>query len=278
MTTLPVLGVPIRDRQMLSEKLLWMVHHRLNDHEGWVQRYGEIADYLTNLVAERRTAAERRDDLLQCLIEEEFDGRMLTDTEGYQVLILALFGALDSTSSAMSGSLYHLGQNPEDKQRLLSGEVAWEGAIEEFLRFTTPIQALRRTVTKETELDGGTLQPGDFVLALQRGGESRSGQVPRTRQVRDLTRRARAYVVRHRRPCLHRPALCAGDDRHLPQDRAAADRRLSDRRRVRARLHVERGAGAEDAAGRFYARSGERPIGCPGGDVFRGRSPRAQVL
>ena len=101
MTTLPVLGVPLSDRQMLSEKLLWMVHHRLNDHDGWVQRYGEIAAYLTNLVAERRTATERRDDLLQCLIEEEFDGRMLTDTEGYQVLILALFGALDSTSSAM---------------------------------------------------------------------------------------------------------------------------------------------------------------------------------
>ena len=166
MTTLPVLGVPLSDRQMLSEKLLWMVHHRLNDHDGWVQRYGEIAAYLTNLVAERRTATERRDDLLQCLIEEEFDGRMLTDTEGYQVLILALFGALDSTSSAMSGSLYHLGEHPQDKQRLLSGEVPWQGAIEEFLRFTTPIQALRRTVTTETELDGGIVRPGDFVLAI----------------------------------------------------------------------------------------------------------------
>jgi cytochrome P450 len=165
MTTLPVLGVPGTDRLMLSEKLLWMVHNRLVDHDGWVQRYGEIAGYLTALVAERRTAP-RRDDLLQCLIEEEFDGRMLTDTEGYQVLILALFGALDSTSSAMSGALYHLGQHPEDKQRLLSGDVPWDGAIEEFLRFTTPIQALRRTVTRETELDGGTLKPGDFVLAL----------------------------------------------------------------------------------------------------------------
>lgn len=166
LTTLPVLGVPLSDRQMLSEKLLWMVHNRLNDHDGWVQRYGEIAAYLTSLVAERRASPERRDDLLQCLIEEEFDGQRLTDTEGYQVLILALFGALDSTSSAMSGALYHLGQHPEDKQRLLSGEVAWAGAIEEFLRFTTPIQVLRRTVSKETELDGGIVKPGDFVLAV----------------------------------------------------------------------------------------------------------------
>ena len=165
MTTLPVLGVPLSDRLMISEKLLWMVHNRMIDFDGWVLRYGEIADYLTNLVAERRTAP-RRDDLLQCLIEEEFDGRMLSDTEGYQVLILALFGALDSTSSAMSGSLYHLGQHPEDKQRLLSGEVAWDGAIEEFLRFTTPIQTLRRTTVRETELDGGTVPAGAFVLAI----------------------------------------------------------------------------------------------------------------
>lgn len=165
MTTLPVIGCPSEDRPMLSEKLMWMVHNRLIDHDGWVQRYGEIGDYLMGLAAARRTAPPR-DDLLQCLIEEEFDGRRLSDMEVYQVLILALFGALDSTSSAMSGSLLHLGQHPEDKQRLLSGEVPWDVAIEEFLRFTTPIQALRRTVTQDTEIDGGTLHPGDIVLAI----------------------------------------------------------------------------------------------------------------
>ena len=108
----------------------------------------------------------RRNDLLQCLVEEEFDGRMLTDAEGYQVLLLTLFGALDSTSSAMSGAIFHLGRNPRDKERLMSGEVPWEVAIEEFLRFTTPIQALRRTVRTPTELDGGTVEPGEYVLAL----------------------------------------------------------------------------------------------------------------
>lgn len=165
MTTLPVIGCPDDDRPMLSEKLMWMVHNRLTDHDGWVQRYTEIGDYLMGLAAARRVAP-RRDDLLQCLIEEEFDGKLLSDMEVYQVLILALFGALDSTSSAMSGSLFHLGQHPEDKQRLLLGEVPWPVAIEEFLRFTTPIQTLRRTVVQQTELDGGALYPGDIVLCI----------------------------------------------------------------------------------------------------------------
>jgi cytochrome P450 len=165
MTMLPVLGVPIEDRKMLGDKLLWMVHNRLFDEEGWVARYMEVGEYLTGLVAKRRTDS-RRDDLLQCLIEEEFDGKMLTDAEGYQVLLLTLFGALDSTSSAMSGAILHLGRNPGDKDRLKSGAVPWEIAIEEFLRFTTPIQALRRTVRTPAEIDGGTVEPGEFVLAL----------------------------------------------------------------------------------------------------------------
>lgn len=164
MTMLPVLGVPDADRKEIGEKLMWMVFNRMVDHDGWVRRYGEIAEYLTALMAKRRTDTPR-DDLLQCLIEQEFDGKRLTDTEGYQVILLTLFGALDSTSSAMSGSLYHLACNPEDKERLLSGQVPWTGALEEFLRFTTPIVALRRTVTQPTELDGGRLEPGDFVLA-----------------------------------------------------------------------------------------------------------------
>ena len=177
MTMLPVLGVPLEDREMISGKLLWMVHNRLNDFAGWQQRFEEIAAYLIGLVATRRQQP-RKNDLLQCLVEEEFDGHLLTDTEGYQVLLLTLFGALDSTSSAMSGSLFHLGRNPADKVRLTSGEVPWGIALEEFLRFTTPIQALRRTVTRPTTLDGSELEPGDIVLALNGAANRDPGKFP----------------------------------------------------------------------------------------------------
>jgi cytochrome P450 len=177
MTMLPVLGVPDRDRRMLGDKLLWMVHNRMIDHEGWVQRYQEVDEYLTGLCANRRSEP-RRNDLVQCLIEEEFDGRRLTDREGFQVLLLTLFGALDSTSSAMSGALYHLAQTPADKQRLDSGEVAWDGALEEFIRFTTPIQALRRQTTEPTELDGGRLEAGVNVLAVNGAGNRDPAKFP----------------------------------------------------------------------------------------------------
>ncbi|MDX2235335.1 MAG: cytochrome P450 [Hyphomonadaceae bacterium] len=174
MTMLPVLGIPTQHLRMLSDKLLWMVHNRTLDHEGWLQRYGEMGAFLTAMAAERR-AMPRQDDLLQCLIDEEFDGARLTDEQCYQVLMLTLFGALDSTSSAMSGALYHLALHPADKGRLVSGEVAWADAIEEFLRFTSPIQALRRTVVQPTEVDRCPLAEGDVVLALN-GAANRDPQ------------------------------------------------------------------------------------------------------
>lgn len=165
MSMLPVIGVPMQDRVMLGDKLLWLVHNRIADPEGAGRVYVEIGEYLTNLVAQRRSA-DHRDDLVQCLIDEEFGGKHLSDGEAYQVLLLTLFGALDSTSSAMSGSLLHLGRHPDDKAKLVNGVVDWDKALEEFIRFTTPIQALRRMAVRETEIDGGILYPGDQLLAL----------------------------------------------------------------------------------------------------------------
>lgn len=164
-TMLPILGVPDEDRRMLMGKLMWMVFNRMNDFDGWVAHYMEVEQYLTGLVGKRRSQP-RKPDLLQCLVDEEFDGRRLTDGEGYRVILVTLFGSLDSTSSAMSGALYHLAQNPADKERLTSGEVPWKMALEEFLRYTSPIQLLRRTVKQPTELDGGTLEIGDVVALL----------------------------------------------------------------------------------------------------------------
>jgi cytochrome P450 len=66
----------------------------------------------------------------------------------------------------MLESLLFLARNPQEKQRLLSGERDWPTAIEEFIRYTSPIQGLRRTLTRDTELDGQALKVGDWMFAL----------------------------------------------------------------------------------------------------------------
>src|SRR3546814_14298496 len=83
------------------------------------------------------------------LLESKIDGRLFTDEEILRTLLIILFGGLDTTSAVMLESLLYLARNPEDKEKLKSGAIPWQVAIEEFVRFTSPIQGLRRTVTKD---------------------------------------------------------------------------------------------------------------------------------
>ena len=164
-TMLPIIGVPDRDQQTINDVLDYMVHYRTVDEKGWQERNVFIATYLSGLATKRRAEAPRG-DLLQGLIETPIDGKYLTDDEIFRVLLLTLFGALDTTHAAMSEAIFHLARHPADKQRLMSGAVPWETAIEEFLRFSSPIQGQRRTIVHPVEIAGQTLEPGVPILAL----------------------------------------------------------------------------------------------------------------
>jgi cytochrome P450 len=164
-TMLPIIGVPSHDQEKIASVLDYMVHYRTVDEKGWQEGNAFVATYLTGLAASRRNGVPGN-DLLQCLIDQPIDGKFLTDDEIFRVLLLTLFGALDTTHAAISEAIYHLARNPDDKQRLISGEVPWDTAIEEFLRFSSPIQAQRRTVVNAIEIAGQTIPAGTPVLAL----------------------------------------------------------------------------------------------------------------
>lgn len=165
-TVLPMLGVPIADMEQVSTKVDYINRNRTLDPEGTQQRGGELAVYLINLVAGRRQETDPTDDIIQLLIGSAIDDVPLDDAQIFSVLMIILFGGLDTTSAALGEGFYHLARHPKDAEQLRSGAVPWSSAIEEFVRFTSPVQALRRTVRKEVELGGHTLQPGDFVMAL----------------------------------------------------------------------------------------------------------------
>ena len=164
-TILPVLGVPEADRYHLTEVLEYMAHYKTQDPEGYNARSAEVGGYLMRLAAGRR-AEPGQNDLVQALVTEKVGDRALTDEEVFRVLLVALFGGLDTTHAALSEAILHLSRHPEDKQRLSSGEVDMRGAIDEFVRFASPIQALRRTVCQATELEGQTIPAGSRVVAL----------------------------------------------------------------------------------------------------------------
>jgi len=164
-TMLPIIGVPGPDQKKIGDVLFYMVHYRTTDEKGWQEANVFIATYLNGLAGARRQQ-ESGNDLLQGLIEQPIDGKLLTDDEIFRVLLLTLFGALDTTHAAMSEAILHLARNPDDKLRLKSGVVPWDVAIEEFLRFSSPIQAQRRTVVHDVEIEGEKIAAGTPIMAL----------------------------------------------------------------------------------------------------------------
>jgi cytochrome P450 len=162
---LPMLGVPVEDRRQLTEWIEYLTRGRATDMEG-VMKTGEmIGGYLMALVARRRNEP-RADDVISLMLDAKIDDATPTDEEIFRTLLITLFGGLDTTSAVMLEALLYLSRHPDARRRLMSGEFEWIPAIEEFVRYTSPVQGLRRTVTRSAELAGQPLREGDWMFAL----------------------------------------------------------------------------------------------------------------
>ncbi|WP_028933812.1 cytochrome P450 [Pseudonocardia spinosispora] len=166
---LRTIGFDLSDRERMSAWFHDMTHLRGIDDEAVGAAIAAMFGRVAEVVAQRR-AEPRRDDLLSTMLDGEVDGRALRDDEILMYIALLLFGGLDTTASAIAGAFHYLAQHPEDRARLLADEVALDRAVEEFVRWTSPVQALARTVTEPIELGGCPLEAGEKVLLLWGAG------------------------------------------------------------------------------------------------------------
>lgn len=138
--------------------------HRILEKPGQV---GPVDDddtlfaYLTRVIAEHR--ADRRDDLIGHLLEQELDGQPLTDDHVLGTVALLLIAGIDTTWSAIGASLWHLAQNPDHRHRLADDPDVWPFAIEELLRAYAPV-TMARLVAQDVEVGGCPMHEGDWVL------------------------------------------------------------------------------------------------------------------
>ncbi|HMF84059.1 MAG TPA: cytochrome P450 [Acidimicrobiia bacterium] len=125
------------------------------------------ADMHATLLAttvERR--ADPRDDLISVLAQVEIDGRRLNDAELTMFLVQLLVAGNETTRNMISGGIVALAERPTDWQRLLQDRALVPTAVEEMLRWTTPVVSFMRTATRDTELGGQPVRDGDPVLML----------------------------------------------------------------------------------------------------------------
>ncbi len=171
-----MLGVEPEDRAQLLEWSDWMLgggeiadvmddEERRAKQSSYTQGYFE---YQAKVIADRRV--NPRDDLVSMLVTGEIGGHSLNDEEILQESLLILIGGDETTRHVMTGGLEQIILHPDQKQKLIDDPSKTLIAVEEMLRFVSPIVNMNRTVTQDTELHGEKLAEGDRVLLLYPAG------------------------------------------------------------------------------------------------------------
>ena len=127
--------------------------------------FNEYAAYNARVVADRRRRPPQ-EDLMSVLVHAEIDGQKLDDEALLQESLLILVGGDETTRHVISGGMYALLSEPEQRARLRANPAGIPTAVEEMLRWVTPIQNMARTLTRDVELRGQQLRAGEKVLLL----------------------------------------------------------------------------------------------------------------
>ncbi|HEV3309360.1 MAG TPA: cytochrome P450 [Chloroflexota bacterium] len=185
-----MLGVPVSDRHLLrpwSAAICRMFE--LNPDEnaarGAVRASIEFSAYLRALIDERRSAPG--EDLISALIAAHEEGDRLTEQEMISTCVLLLNAGHEATVNATTTGWWTLFRHPDQLEQLRGMPRTIPNAIEELLRFDTPLQMFERWVLDDVEIDG-TLMPRGSEIALLFGSANRDpGRFPDPDRL-DLTR------------------------------------------------------------------------------------------
>jgi cytochrome P450 family 142 subfamily A polypeptide 1 len=120
--------------------------------------------FATEAIAARR--AKPTDDLMSVLVHAEVDGDRLSDDDLVHESLLILIGGDETTRHVISGGMYQLLVNSEQRQKLVDDPSKIPTSVEEMLRWVSPIKNMARTVTRDTELRGKQLHEGEKLLLL----------------------------------------------------------------------------------------------------------------
>jgi cholest-4-en-3-one 26-monooxygenase len=160
------LGVPQEDRRMIfdwSNQMIGFDDPEFRTSEEQAQAAAaQLYAYAEGLAAERQ--ANPRDDIVTALISAEVDGEALTTNEFDLFFLLLAVAGNETTRNAISHGMLALIEHPEQRQRLLDDPTLMDTAVEEILRWATPVMHFRRTATRDTVIHGQEIKAGDGVI------------------------------------------------------------------------------------------------------------------
>jgi cholest-4-en-3-one 26-monooxygenase len=122
----------------------------------------QLYAFANTLAAQRR--ADPKDDLISVLTQSEVDGEMLSEIELDLFFLLLTVAGNETTRNLISHGMVALLEHPEELEKVRANRALLPGAVEEMLRWASPVMHFRRTATRDVELSGQQIKAGDKVV------------------------------------------------------------------------------------------------------------------
>ncbi|HYH50292.1 MAG TPA: cytochrome P450 [Acidimicrobiia bacterium] len=163
-----MVGVPEEDREWFRPLMRILVasdsFNRSPEMHKKVEQAGdELEAYFLDLIARRRK--EPTDDLMSYFVAQADDG-LLDDDELFATVTLLFFAGFLTTTNLIGNGVMALFDHPAEQARLWEHPELAASAVEEVVRFDSPVQFVHRNVLEDFEVDGHHLAAGDIVMAL----------------------------------------------------------------------------------------------------------------
>jgi cytochrome P450 len=157
---------------------------------------GELYEYFTRLIEARRSGAVTgQDDLLSILAAAEVDGERLTDADLLNFSFLLLVAGNETTRNLIALGMQALIEHPDQFALLRSQPELLPMAVEEMLRFTSPVTHMARQATEDVEIRGQQIKAGETVVMLY-GAANRDEEIfGTTSEEFDITRNPNPHIA-----------------------------------------------------------------------------------
>lgn len=155
-----------------------------------LQAWGEMDAYWKQLVVDRRK--EQTDDLVSMILHAQVEGEHLTDSEISGFCGLLHDASQNTTINMICNAIISLGRFPDQRRKLQEHPERWPSALEELLRYESPVQGLAREAMCDVTLSDVTIPKGDQVLLLY-GSANHDETVYEDPDVLDLDRTIKTH-------------------------------------------------------------------------------------
>ena len=152
----------------------------------------DIYTYFEKVLAERHR--HPTDDVLSQIMQAEIDGERLTDEEVLDVCFLFIIAGLDTVTDSLDCIFAYLAQNDQHRRQMVADEAIIPSAIEELLRWESPVPAVARVATEDMEIAGCPVHAGEQIMLLIGSANTDDSAHPGMHEV-DLTREPNPHLA-----------------------------------------------------------------------------------